>query len=1408
MRLSQTNVSDLFAEDSAKQTFTPVAKVKRASTPKKSRVTGGSLSEGYQQGDIQTGSRSRRAEPSQRDQSVEEQFLVPEWRTNGELTQTQERAKQPGTLENAMYQWDMAKYGRPTYGKVKDPERDQAKSALADKMYKEFGDKGTAEVPVGYVTALVDAQKKLSGQATSQDANIAQYGSNEEAKASASHLEQVPGVSPMQAGADVVGNLINEGRKLPVTGQAVAEAILSGQNPVDAYQQASKAMEQGTVNEVLSGGSKLLGMVGPQGVAAGVGQFGQGAEATFNDGDWTHIIDSVVPVSMIMKVYDPEAKPSERILGGLAIVLAAVGARHGIDAIKSRASIKSVADTLPNEQRTAVNDALAHASDQDILQASQHFEDGIAQQIANRPLKGGFDNGKPLETTATEPVSKPVSEPVQTPTPVETPKPTESVPETPVEPKSAQARARLDERIQTIKDKWESGAYLPKNTGSAFGAFEPAADLTMDLLDAAKEAINVAGHTVAEFVAQFPKEMRAQAEEAWNKAKTGTEDPIKATGLANQIQAQHVAEGLIKEIPSSESKTPAEWLADGQKAVADGADYISLARDVANGKMANPTDVGILQEGNRLLMKDVNDAHTRLMADPSNKKLQSDVNAAQDRLQGYLEDVQAGKGQWHNLGQAWQAAATVDTGSYAAVLQRARSKPYNDPRVEAELTKMVEDNAKLQAEIDRLKANPTEFDAKQAVSRARSRKYDKETLKTNIDTNARRLKELFDKGLFISKGAGSGPGGINAGANEFEAIKVLKEIALDHARLHLGAPLEEIVVKVQDFLGSHGLKVSRQDVIDAMAHTESNPRSEAQKQLQKLRNQAKRESTDVVMAKGGKLIATAEERAARKAIKDAKKKEWRTVKDAQDAHDAIERLADGKEKDAYRQWWRTQAAILDAKEALRTGSPVGGLRTTKDITPEQAQLNKLRQMAKLKTDIEANKVKLEAVKAGAVAVKKKVRTVDDEIADLQAQRRIGDSRVRNKLNELDTPKALRVTKNVVGTARGLTLGSDLGILTRQGLFGLSRPKEFVASFKEASKAMFSEKNLVDWVDKQESQRFDDGKLAMRVEREAGLSTTDVLNTHEELILGKVLGKILGPKLGGAGERFQGVFINTLRKEIFRQSYEKGLTAEELKSRAQYINNVTGRGNLDRAPSELTQIFMTSPRYERSRWAMLGQPVKDAYLAMKNGDRGAMQNVQDMAATIGGLALLYKTAELAGYKTSLDPKSDYFLKLRRGNEVWDVTAGMAPRIRDIMRAVFIFKDHEKGKTLLDIGKNTMGRTINPAIRTPIEQGHIAYQKSQGVTDPKSPITGYGVDGEVQGWGALLAPLVLQSMYKAYNDKQDVGDALGAGFKEFIGGGVNYYPEKTKSQTPEQIINSAKGKSALTADQIIKQIKKGK
>ena len=501
------------------------------------------------------------------------------------------------------------------------------------------------------------------------------------------------------------------------------------------------------------------------------------------------------------------------------------------------------------------------------------------------------------------------------------------------------------------------------------------------------------------------------------------------------------------------------------------------------------------------------------------------------------------------------------------------------------------------------------------------------------------------------------------------------------------------------------------------------------------------------LAGKGKVMGPDSRRVAQlKAIRDSRRAAYKAAKDA----GKPVRSPEDRYNDTRLNAMKRREADLKARAARQAAGDFS--KKPKPVTPA------------LRRDVLAKKAELQKMK--------------DEI-DL-----------RQKEYELSQQPAWQKALRGLGEARGIVLGGDLGVLTRQGAFAWSRPINATIGAIKATQAMFSPEAMGRW-EVEMRERVIDGKPVAPIRKEAGLQTTDTMSHPEELVITRLLSRMPDIKIGGKTikasvffkglERFQTTFINDVRMRTFDAAVKRGFTPEELKLRANFINSATGRSNAKMVGPWLSAIF-TSPRYERSRWEMLAQPVRNIGALARSGvkgelNRAALANLKDMAVTAAGAYVLFQLAESAGgYTVNWDPTSTDFLKMRKGDEVWDVTAGLAPRIRDLMR-LWVGANHpDYNENWMKTGAKMFVRTINPALKTPAEQFFIAKQRLEGVEKPKSPFTGFKSEEEREGL-ITLAPLIVQSMRQAMKE-DGVDAAVWAGAREFVGSSVSRYPEPKK------------------------------
>lgn len=425
-----------------------------------------------------------------------------------------------------------------------------------------------------------------------------------------------------------------------------------------------------------------------------------------------------------------------------------------------------------------------------------------------------------------------------------------------------------------------------------------------------------------------------------------------------------------------------------------------------------------------------------------------------------------------------------------------------------------------------------------------------------------------------------------------------------------------------------------------------------------------------------------------------------------------------------------------------------------------------------------------------------------ELENLQAEQKLYQGKVQSNLNRLKqgpTNIAVQAVKDVTGLGKVIHLGSDFGVLMRQGVFGISHaianPKSYARALKAVPEAMKSEVGLKKMeMASLEKRNPHTGGLMESVRKEGGLSRSSSLTgNHEEgyllgvaeRILKNTVGRIPGLKnLPGTLGRGQEAFLNTLRNEMFDSFYLRHPEAstKELKEWGNYINSALGRSatyGARKSPSELANIVLTSPRYEASRWEMVGNYLTSPATAAKAlKSPAARAKIINMGATAGTvLGVLKTTAAVTGGELVLDPESSDFLKLRVGEKVYDLTAGIAPRLRGALRMIFFIKDpsaktqyrksdgqpYKRNETMPKEIVSTVTRPVTPVITGAIED-RTGYSLSGWAKD----------EGDPQGWERLM-PLIFQGFRQDF-EKGGIKEAATNFGVEFLGGSVQRYPKK--------------------------------
>jgi hypothetical protein len=824
------------------------------------------------------------------------------------------------------------------------------------------------------------------------------------------------------------------------------------------------------------------------------------------------------------------------------------------------------------------------------------------------------------------------------------------------------------------------------------------------------------------------------------------------------------------------------------------------------------------------------------------KEARADYELANDSLNEFLEKVQLGKGRWSDVGRALQAGVDVDTGNFANVLseferragRRATTREQTGiakevKAIQEEVKKAVPDydptKETIYQALERAKvAAVTEAKATEGVTRVfqnaakRSGKRTVEVVRGERQAARTRIGEIFSKSVH-------GPMGSGGGALQ-DLLEAVPELARE-VRKYIELTIEEFKLKTLDsrFYETMRAELDKLDLrhpetgekidftdSDIRAtfakHYETTSRtpSEATKNLNELRKQADLTEKIEAALRGDTIPKGKGVPSPSQEVKLLREK----------LNQLLKATGDDPAGAGVRTRLENMLKDLEAQKAGGYRNLKGPKRDElfKDLRAKIAEVRKDMRLEDKISDLE------EQLRTGNLRGPSKRVEAVTRSQEFQKSRILNlEKQVRARLNAAKRGWVEKTLRNVAEPIRGTILGSDIGTMARQGAFSIfARPVHFARGVGKGLYSALSDTHLTNFERGLAERTINvPGRgivPAAPIQKKAGLQITSDLTDPEEIVSTRLLhalgvkiedvaseipvvGKPLGAVLGrpfGALRRFQAGLINSVRADVFDFAVRHGYTEKELAQRAAFINNATGRGNLKNVPG-IFQLIMTSPRYEVSRWAMPGEALRNpirfgADLATGKGyNKAAAANMQDMAVTAAGIYGLMKVAELSGYKADFRPfvekdgkrvRNPDFLKMRKGDEVWDVTAGIAPRLQDAMGVILAFEEPDWGQTVLDVAKRAGGRAASPALKTPVQQFSYMRQRAKGRTEDelKDPFTGFVPEEEEKGWMAW-APLIYRTFWRELQQGgSGVEGAVKAGAKEFVGTSVNRYPPPGK------------------------------
>jgi hypothetical protein len=275
-------------------------------------------------------------------------------------------------------------------------------------------------------------------------------------------------------------------------------------------------------------------------------------------------------------------------------------------------------------------------------------------------------------------------------------------------------------------------------------------------------------------------------------------------------------------------------------------------------------------------------------------------------------------------------------------------------------------------------------------------------------------------------------------------------------------------------------------------------------------------------------------------------------------------------------------------------------------------------------------------------------------------------------------KAKDKVAEIFNVPRAIMASTDFSAPLNQAIVAtISYPKLAKKAAQEMFKSAWSQRNFDSWF----YELKNDPRYDLMKELKIGISDphSPFLTAREEAFMSGYAEQIpIAGKLIKGSERAYVQYLNKLRVDLFNRFVdrfeEKGKTFENSKKlyqkTANYINNITGRGNLPQKMESYAPIFnalLFSPRLMASRinllnpfyFATLPKELKIAY----GRDMGKMLA---LGSIVLSLFSLYGKTQRYDDEDKItvedDPRSSDFAKIKQGQTRWNIWGGFQPYVR--------------------------------------------------------------------------------------------------------------------------------------------------
>jgi hypothetical protein len=345
---------------------------------------------------------------------------------------------------------------------------------------------------------------------------------------------------------------------------------------------------------------------------------------------------------------------------------------------------------------------------------------------------------------------------------------------------------------------------------------------------------------------------------------------------------------------------------------------------------------------------------------------------------------------------------------------------------------------------------------------------------------------------------------------------------------------------------------------------------------------------------------------------------------------------------------------------------------------------------------------------------------------------------------------------ILNLPRSIMTTVDLSAPFRQGVFLISKPKQFAGAFKDMFKYAGSEKAYQGLIKDIRS------RSTYKAMRESKLALTDIsatLQGREEAFMSNLAEKIpIFGKVARASDRAYTGFLNKLRADTFDDLYKKANVLGITESRpqvaqdiAKFVNSASGRGDLgklNRAAVALNSVFF-SPRLMASRINMLN-PVY--YVKLDPFVRKEALKSLLTTASIGSTILAL--SKLGGADVGTDPRSSDFGKIKIGNTRYDPWGGFQQYI--VLASRLATGEMISSTTGKEI---KLGEGYKTATRKDILQRFLESKTAPVASFVNGILTGTNFQGDKFDVSKEIAdrfiPMMTQDLYDLYKEHGAAG-----------------------------------------------------